>query len=429
MKNVFKLLIQEFQERSLPHIIQRDLTLPESEQIQTLIGLRRIGKTYLLYQKINELLQQGVPKSTILFINFEDERLLNLKAEHLQLLFEAYYELYPENTAKKLYVFFDEIHAAPSWNLFLKRLYEQKNYRLYITGSSSKLLSSEIATELRGRTRTHTVFPLSFQEFLRFKRFNIEKNIAYSQQRFTLKKLLVEYLEYGGYPTVAQQDNPVEKEAVLRNYLDLIIYKDIVDRYKIRNTLLLKNLIQYVVTNTSKQISLHAFYESMKQDSVVSKDTVWEYFSYLQEIGFLFQVTRFSPSLKKQFTATKKIYIADNGFKKLHGAFFSEDSGRFLENLVFIELQRRGKELYYFKEKNECDFLIKEGKHITQALQVCFELNKNNSEREFNGLTTALTMFQLKEGLVITGDQQKELSVEKKKIKVIPVWKWLLEQN
>lgn len=426
MKNVFKTLIQEFQERTLPPLIQREYTLPESEQIQTLVGLRRIGKTYLLYQKINELTNQKVPKNTILLINFEDERLLNLKADHLHLLLEAYYELYPENTTKKLYLFFDEIHAVPSWNLFLKRLYEQKNYHIYITGSSSKLLSSEIATELRGRTQTHTVFPLSFQEFLRFKRFTIEKNISYSQQRFPLKKLLTEYLEYGGYPNVAQLENPLEKESVLRNYLDLIIYKDIVDRYKIRNTLLLKNLIQYVVTNTSKHVSLHAFYESMKQDSMVSKDSVGEYFSYLQEIGFLYQLPRYSPSLKKQFAAPKKIYIADNGFKKIHGIDFSEDSGRLLENLVFIELKRRGKDLYYFKEKNECDFLIKEGTRITQALQVCFELNQNNRDRELHGLTAALTMFQLKEGMIITFDQQEELSVENKKITVIPVWKWLL---
>jgi hypothetical protein len=379
-----------------------------------------------LYQKINELLHQGVPKNTILFINFEDERLLNLKTEHLQLLLEAYYELYPENITQKLYLFFDEIHAAPSWNLFVKRLHEQKNYHLYITGSSSKLLSSEIATELRGRTHTSTVFPLSFQEFLRFKHVDIKKNIAYSQQRFVVKKLFNEYLEYGGYPDVAHQENPLEKEALLRNYLDLIIYKDIVDRYKIRNTLLLKNLIKYIVTNTAKHISLHAFYESVKQDSIVSKDSVGDYFSYLQEVGFLYQLTRFSPSLKKQYLAPKKIYIADNGFKKIHGVDFSEDAGRLLENLVFIELQRRGKKLYYFKEKNECDFLIMEGKHITQALQVCFELNQKNSERELSGLISAMNMFKLSEGMIITYDRQKKFSIEDKNITVIPIWTWLL---
>jgi hypothetical protein len=425
MKDIFKTILQEFQERSLPELLPRPYHLPENDQIQTLIGLRRVGKTYLLYQKIQELILQGVPKETILFINFEDERLLNLKAEHLHLLLEAYYELYPENTSKKLYLFFDEIHAAPSWNLFLKRLYEQKNLHIYITGSSSKLLSSELATELRGRTQAHHVYPLSFSEFLKFKRFEPGKNIAYSQRRFTLKKLLTEYLEYGGYPDVARLDNPLEKEAILRNYLDLIIYKDIVDRYKIRNTVLLKNLMKYVVTNISKQLSLNAFYESMKKDSLVSKDTVGEYFSYLEEIGFVYQITKYSPSLKKQFNAPKKTYIADNGFKKIYGMNFSDDAGRILENMVCLELKRQEKELYYVKEKYECDFIVKEGKRITQAIQTCFELNMENTERELLGLHQAMTTLQIPKGIILTYDQEKQLTEGKKTIHVIPVWKWL----
>ncbi|MFA5103451.1 MAG: ATP-binding protein, partial [Candidatus Thermoplasmatota archaeon] len=374
MKDIFKSILQEFHERTLPELVPRTTHLPENDQIQTLIGLRRVGKTFLLYQKIQELLSQGIPKETILFINYEDERLLNLKADQLHLLLEAYYELYPEHVSKKLYLFFDEIQAAPSWDLFLKRLYEQKNMHLYITGSSSKLLSSELTTQLRGRTQAQFVYPLSFQEFLKFKHFDPGKNISYSRKRFPLKKLLTEYLQYGGYPDVVRQNTLLEKETMLRNYLDLIIYKDIVDRYKIRNTLLLKNLISYIVTNIAKYLSLHAFYESIKQDSLASKDTVGEYFSYLEEIGFVYQITKYSPSLKKQFHAPKKTYIADNGFKKIYGMNVSEDAGRILENMVFLELKRQQKQPYYFKDKYECDFVTKEGNQMTHAYQVCYHL-------------------------------------------------------
>ncbi|HUT00180.1 MAG TPA: ATP-binding protein [Candidatus Thermoplasmatota archaeon] len=426
MKDIFKTILQEFHERSLPELVSRNYQLPDNDQIQTLIGLRRVGKTFLLYQKIKELTLRGIPKETILFINYEDERLLNLKAEDLHLLLEAYFELYPENVSKKLYLFFDEIQAAPSWHLFIKRLYEQKNLRIYITGSSSKLLSSELATQLRGRTQAHSIYPLSFSEFLKFKQFEPGKNITYSRQRFPLKKLFTEYLEYGGYPDVTQRDNLLEKEAMLRNYLDLIIYKDIADRYKIRNTLLLKNLMKYIVTNTAKHLSLNAFYESMKQDSLVSKDTVWEYFSYLEEIGFVYQITKYSPSLKKQYNAPKKTYIADNGFKKIYGMNFSEDAGRILENMVFLELKRQQKELFYFKDKYECDFIIKEGKRITNAYQICYHLNRENTERELHGLNQAMATLRIKNGAILTFDQEKKLTIEEKTIPVIPVWKWLL---
>jgi len=426
MKEVFKKIIAEFHESELPEIINRDYSLADTNEITAIIGLRRVGKTYLLYQKIKELLKSGVGKNRIIFINFEDERLLGLKTEHLDSILEAYYELHPESIQKIIYLFFDEIHAAPNWNKFLARLYEKKQYKIFMTGSSSKLLSTEIATQLRGRTITTDIYSLSFKEFLRFKDFKADANIDYSKKRFLLKKLFNEFLEFGGYPQIAKYKNEIEKENTLNTYLELTIYKDIVERYKIRNLFLLKNMIKFFVTNTGKSISLNNFYESMKKDMKISRDAVWEYFSYLEDINLLFVVNKFSSSLKKQIALTKKAYISDCGFKKIFGMNISADVGRLLENMVFIELKRKKKEIYYWKDKNECDFVVKTNFKVREAIQVCYNL-EDNKEREINGLIEAMKNFSLKKGLILTYDQDGSFMKDNKEIIIKPVWKWLLD--
>lgn len=425
MKDVFKKIIVEFYESELPEIITRDYSLRDTDEIHTIIGLRRTGKTYLLYQKIKELLKAGIDKKRIIFINFEDERLLGLKTEHLENIFESYYELYPENIKTTIYLFFDEIQNASNWSRFLTRLYEKKQYKIFVTGSSSKLLSTEIATQLRGRTIATKIYPLSFKEFLRFNNFEVDKNVQYSKKRFLLKKLFDEFLEFGGFPQIAKYKNKIEKENALNTYLELTIYKDIVDRYKIRNLFLLKNMIKFFVTNIAKNISLNNFYESMKKDMKVSRDAVWEYFSHLEDINFLFVLNEFSSSFKKQMALTKKVYLSDLGFKKIFGMNISTDIGRLLENMVFIELKRRKKEIYYWKDKNECDLIIKTGFKITETIQVCYNLNENR-EREIKGLTDAMQNFNLKEGLILTYDQEDKFKINNKRIIVKPVWKWVL---
>lgn len=427
MKEIFKKLIKEFHENSLPEIRKRDCIIKESEEIITLIGLRRVGKTYFMFQKIKELMDFGIEIGRIIFLNFEDERLTGLKTEDLDKLLDAYYELYPENVSKELYLFFDEIQAAPNWSLFLKRLYERKRYKIFVSGSSSKLLSSEIATELRGRTITRKIHPLSFVEFLRFKEFKYDKDIKFSKSRFTLKKLFDEFMIYGGYPAIVKYKDKIEKESILSSYLELIIYKDLVERYKIRNTILLKSLIKYFVTNTAKIISINSFYESIKNEMNASKDAIWEYFSCLEDISFFFTLNKFSYSMKKQINSIKKVYLADNGFKKVYGFNFSEESGRLLENLVFIELIRRNKEVYYHSKNGECDFIIKNKLKISEAIQVCFELNENDKKREIKGLIEAMDEFKLNQGLILTYDQKDLIKVKNKKIMIIPVWQWLLE--
>ncbi len=427
-KNTFKLIIKEFHESKFPEIKERDLALPKkTNKIIAIFGPRRAGKTYYFYQVIQKL-KEKIDNSRIIYINFEDDRLLPLTVKDLDDLIEAYFELYPENKDKEVYCFFDEIQNIDNWELFIRRIYDKEKVKIFLTGSSAKLLSREIATSLRGRTLNYQMFPLSFKEFLRFKNIEIDKNFTYSQIRFKVKKLFQEYVIFGGFPEVVLEQDDL-KIAILKNYYDLIIYRDLAERFTIRNTNFLKSLTKYLLTNFSTPFSVNGYYQSIEKSIRPAKETVLEYLSYLQEIELVFLLPIYAHSLKTQQVNPKKNYVIDNGLRNAVCFRFSEDLGRLLENLVFIELKRRNKEIYYFKGKKECDFIVKDGFKLSQAIQVTQELNKNNREREINGLIEAMQKYKLKQGIILIQDQkqEKEEKIKGKKIKFIPLWKWLLD--
>ena len=247
MKDRIKKIIVENQNQNVK-TKKRNFQFANTNKIVTLIGSRRVGKSYILFNKMNELKNKGL-QDKILYINFEDERLYNIKLEELNLILEAYFELFPENLNAEIYIFFDEIQTISNWELFIRRLYDSKKYIIYLTGSSSKLLSKEIATSLRGRTLSFTIFPLSFKEFLNFKEVKLDKNYIYSHKVYTIKKYFNEYLEFGGFPEILNEDLKIE---VLQSYIDLIIYKDLIERYNIRNITILKSLLFFLLSNVSK---------------------------------------------------------------------------------------------------------------------------------------------------------------------------------
>lgn len=428
-KNIFKLIVKEFHESKPPEIKERDLLLPQkTNKIIALSGPRRAGKTYYFYQIIKKL-KEKIDFSRIVYVNFEDDRLLPLAVKDLDDLMEAYFELYPENKTKEIHCFFDEIQNIDNWEIFIRRIYDKEKVKIFLTGSSSKLLSKEIATSLRGRTLNYQIFPLSFKEFLNFKGVKPDKNFAYSQIRFKIKKLFQEYVIFGGFPEVVLESDDL-KMAVLKNYYDLIIYRDLVERFAVRNTDFLKSLSKYLLTNFSAPFSINGYYRNLEKPLRPAKDTVLEYLSYLQEIELVFLLPIFSYSLKTQQVNPKKNYVVDNGLRNAVCFRFSEDFGRLLENLVFIELKRRNKEIYYYKQKRECDFIIMNNLKASQAIQVTQELNKNNKEREVCGLIEVMQKYQIKEGLILVQDLKKETEekINNKKIKFIPLWEWLLNE-
>lgn len=423
-KELFKYLIKEFHERNLPEIYPRTLEIPETRKIISLIGARRIGKTSYFFQMIRKL-EASLGRKKILYINFEDERILPLDVKDLNFILDAYYELYPENVDQELYLFFDEVQNIPGWEVFVRRLYDRGNLKIFLTGSSSKMLSKELATSLRGRTLAFYLYPLDFREYLTFRGVEPVRDFEYSKQRFELKKLFEEYLYEGGFPEVVLEA-PELRTKILQDYFEMMIYRDLVERYSVRNTTLLKTLTKYLITNIGSPFSVTSYYRAIKQEQEVSKGTLLEYLSHLEDISLVYFLPLFSYSLRAQAINPKKVYCLDNGLRNAVSFTFSKDEGRLAENLVFLELMRREKEVYYWKNGGEVDFVVKEKDNSLTAINVTY--SDSIAERE----VSALKKFsgeeefvpRIKELILLTKDTEKT----ENGITYIPLWKWMLEK-
>jgi uncharacterized protein len=427
VKDQLKRIILENQERMPFTLFARDIeTLRATRQIHAIIGLRRVGKTFFLYQIINELLDNKVPKEAILLVNFEDERLAGLSAERLGVVLDAYYELFPERTRKDVHLFLDEVQVVPGWERFVARLFEEKRYRITITGSSSKLLSKEIATSLRGRSVATHIYPLSFAEFAAYRGLETDERTAFSRERFKAVKLLDSYLAWGGFFEVEDASSDLERRRIVATYLDLVVYKDLVERYSIKNLAAMKALIRYFVTNATRKASFTKLAGTLGAGPV-SKNTILQYATFLEDANVLYACPKFSYKLRQGNTPSK-FYLADPAFKTVAGANFSADRGLYFENAVYMELRRRGFEVFFFEEKAECDFIAKTGTKVTGAYQVCVDPNAAG-ERETTGLLGALEAFNLPNGTIITADNDRVETHGAKSIRYIPLWRWLLQTN
>jgi len=393
----------------------------KAKEVIVLKGIRRSGKSTLLNLEIQNLLKK-VNKNNLLFINFEEPKFTNnLNLEFLDYIYETYLE-FLEPTGK-VYIFLDEVQNIVGWEKWVLRMYEKVNTQIYVTGSSSKLLSSEFSTALSGRHLSLNIFPLSFEEFLKFKKINIKNKFDLVSKEKKIKKLFQEYFDWGGFPRLVEFDDELIKKNELTSYYDTIILKDIAKRYEISNISDLKNLSFYLLSNISKYYSIN----KLKKLELGAYDTIKKYIEYLKETYLIFDLELYDKSIKKQMVNPKKIYTIDTGLANAISFKFSEDRGRILENLVFIELKRRGKEIYYHKQKKECDFVIKKGLDIVQAIQVTKTLeNTETKKREIDGLLDALKTYNLKEGLILTEYEENEFESEGFKITVKPIWKWLL---
>ncbi|MEK6874064.1 MAG: ATP-binding protein [Nanoarchaeota archaeon] len=374
-------------------------------------GIRRCGKSALLFQ-IRK-------KHSGYYLNFDDERLINFKIEDFKILEELFIELYGE---KKIY-YFDEIQNIPIWERFVRRLHDERK-KVFITGSNASMLSKELGTHLTGRYLMLQMFPFSFKEFLSLKKFEIDEKSAYlTVSRAKIKKNFSEYFISGGFPEYLKELNTDYLKTLYEN----IVYRDILVRYKIPNEKSLKELANLAINSISKEISFNSIKKIL---GLGSSTTVKDYFDYLENSFIIFLIFKFDYSLRKQMYYNKKVYCIDNGLAKYLGFRVTPDNGKLLENIVFIELKRRAREIYYYSDKKECDFVVKKGSKITQVIQCCYELTRDNKEREIAGLTEAIDKFKLKEGIILTYDQEEEIVIKgNKKVIVKPVWKWLLEKS
>lgn len=427
MREIFRRIIVDFQERTLRTTIKRDIAVPiHSDKIITLIGVRRCGKTSILYKMIEEL-RESVDARNIIYINFEDDRLLGTQVGDLDDLIEGYYELYPEKRDEKVYLFIDEVQNIPQWEIFIRRIYDTLNLQIVLTGSSSKLLSSEIATSLRGRTLAYEIFPFSFKEYLRFK--DISVNLDSSKSLSFIKHSFEEYLLCGGFAETIHQESSLQKR-ILSDYVNLIIYKDLIERYGITNIALIKHLIKYAFVNMATSVSITKLYNDFKSNGFkLGKETLFDYFGYLEEAYAIFSIPIFRSSVREEQRNPKKIYAIDNGLRAVYDASFSPDYSKLYENLVFLALRSKTKEIYYVKERQEIDFYcVIEGKK--QLINVSVDIsNPETFEREINSLVEGMEYVGIDSSMLITKDREGSMSVGEKIVYFIPLWKWLLTHN
>jgi predicted AAA+ superfamily ATPase len=430
-KEKVKKILTEWQEFKMPKLYERDFDLSfiQSDEILSIIGARRTGKTYLCYQIINSL-KNSVPKDNIVYANFEDERLYPLKGNELEVFLDTYFELFHVDMNKKVYLFLDEIQNLGNWSKWARRVADQnKNIKLVLTGSSSKLFSKEIATELRGRTISHTVYPLSFSEYLRardFKIHEIDKNkVLYSKNRIAIKKLFNDYFQSGGFPAVISSSMP---EELLKEYYKTMFYRDLIERYGIKNIKLLEDYLTLVIDQFASLYSISSTAKKLEEFGYsFSKNTLSNFSNYASDIFLIFELRKFSYKVKEQLRWPKKVYAIDHALINAVRFFMSENYGRILENIVFLELKRRGGELYYHSNDKECDFIIAQKNKIVQALQVAKSMtSQKTKDREIEGLTEAMNTYNLKDGFILTEDEADTIKNSGKTITVLPVWYWLL---
>ncbi len=351
-KEQLKYLYTEAEERSLPRMIPRDLHVPlHSGKVVVLTGIRRSGKTSLLYEAIGRLLADGVSRERIIYLNLEDDRLFPVMADELDSILQAHNELHPELAGEKRFLFLDEVQAVEGWERFVRRVYDGGEWEVYLTGSSSRLLRKDIASPMRGRSLHLEVYPLNFPEFLRFREVEVKPNSRTSEAKAI--KCLEEYLEAGGFPEVVLAA-PEWRGAILQEYADLILYKDLIEGFGIGNTHVLKLLLKQCMGHPAGFFSPNKFYSTLRSMGVaVSKDTIYAYLDHLVEAFVVFPVEKWDRSLRVRSMNPSKIYVIDTG---LAGRFsVTPDRGKRLENAVFHHLRRRHRELYYLANGHEVD--------------------------------------------------------------------------
>lgn len=428
--NLVKEIIADFHERHIPEYIPRQINLacPENK-IRTIIGARRVGKTFAFYQLIHDLIQSGTSKDSILSINFEDERLWPATAADISQVLDIFYELYPNNKDKKIHIFFDEIQNVDNWERFIRRVFDQGNISINLTGSSSKLLSRELSTALRGRTLDFEISPFNFHEYV------LGKGIAYNSHTSKTRSFLVNafenYLRSSGFPETINYDDATRMQ-VLQNYFNLTIFKDLVERYEIRNYAFIKYLLKTLLMQSGKSFSVNKFFNDLKSQGMqISKNTLHNYIAMIEDVFIIALVPLYTESLRKQQSNYRKLYALDHGFIRSLSPFRSLNSGHILETIAYNELRRSyaKSQIYYYLTHtgNEIDFVATAPGKEPILFQVCETLaDPATKEREVNSLVIAMGELELQSSTIITRNEEEMIKIDGRTIEITPFWRWAL---
>lgn len=436
MKEIIKTILFDWQTKKLPDVLPRAIDLEQylglkPRKIITLTGFRRSGKTYLSLGLAQKLLQV-LDRQEVIYINFEDER-IPLRTDFLTDLLPTIKETF---NCPPRFLFLDELQNIPQWSKWLRRVYdENEDITFLVTGSSSKMSSQEIPTELRGRCLEVRVSPLSFAEFLQFKNISINlEAVLHSQERQSeINRAFNEYLRFGSLPEIVLADES-KKFEILQQYYQTVIQRDIIERFRIKNQEGLKALLRLLLNSTFYSFS--KLYNTLKSLNYrIGKTTLLNYISHIETSYFLESLPIFSYKIKDQLQYARKVYFIDNGFINILSTKFSRNSGRLAENAVFTALKQRASAecgLFYWKDKTgkEVDFAVKQGLKIAQLIQVCWDISDiDTKKREVRSLISASQELKCNNLLVITENFESKEKVKGKTIKFAPLWQWLLSDK
>ena len=421
LRSIFQSVIALHQEELPLRLKDRKQHLPINKDcIVTVTGIRRCGKSSLLSLTVNRLLQSGVRPEQILYIGFDDERFVSMQTADFDEILQAYREMYPTQPLKDVYMFFDEIQLIEGWELFVLRVFKNYCKHIYITGSTAKMLSGEMASALRGWPDEYREYPLSFDEYLDFK--DVKANRFTEDGAAVLASEFKHYCKEGGFPQVVLADVATEKIKILQSYFNTMLFRDMIEHYGISaSPSVVRYFLKRVMNNITKPTSVNNIYNELKSQGMrVSKDSLYQWLDYACNIFLLRKVPKYTQSIVKQSLSPAKYYIADFAMRNAILLPQSDDEGKALENIVYMTLERDlGEEdqVFYFNETVECDFVVVKADHV------CWQLDDNNISREVEGLVAASSYTGCKNCTIVTYNQQRTIDHDGLSINVVPVWK------
>ena len=429
----------ELKQTEMPfEVIERTEALPlDGRDIITIPGVRRCGKSSRMELAVNELLKRGVPRENMLWIGFDDERFAQMKADELDLILEAYREMYPETPLKDVWMFFDELPLVEGWELFVLRVYKSYCRHVFVCGSNAHTLSKEMKSELRGWPLEFETWPLSFAEYCDFRRINRKSRLE--SARAKVRRAFDDFNRMGGLPAVVLTDGVSLRYRRLQGYFDTMLLKDFVEHFGVKSPLVLRFFLKRAMSGIANPLSVNAIYGDVKAQGLrISKDELYVWLQEACDIYLLIRVPKYSRSVAKQAAALAKYYVIDNGLRNAVIPMQSDDDGKQLENTVFLELNRRrnGQEtISYCQDGGECDFVISEGETVRRLVQVTWDMSGGDERgratrrREIGGLVSAAESLGCEDLTIVTHDEEAVLKENGHVIRVVPAWKWCLGQH
>lgn len=432
-KDIIKSLIAIKQNEIPFDVIERDVKIPiDRKKIITIPGVRRCGKSTLMEIAINELVKNGVPKENILWLGFDDERLKNMTSEELDEVIISYMEMYPNTAIKDIYMFFDEIQLIEDWEYFVLRVYKTYCKNIYVCGSNATMLSTELSSALRGYPLEYEIYPLSFNEYCRFKGINTSSYLE--QDKVRLKLSFEQYNKESAFPEIVLTSLKSEQLKLLHAYFDTMLLKDLAEHYKISNVSVIRYFVKRIMANLTKPTSINAIYNDIKSQGLkVGKTDLYTWANYICDIFMFIRIPKYDRSLVKEQKSLDKYYCIDNGLRAAVLMPQSNDNGKFLENTVFMQLNRKKDLSYkisYYQGNSECDFVLQRENKVIQLIQVTWDMSDENTRnREIHGIIEASLTTGCDNLLIITKEEEEVISIEGKQIHVLPAWKWLLKDS